>query len=69
MDIFRQHELFEVELDKFIRRLDQFKDIDFKVKFGSILESDVRDYYTAQKFGYLKEKLAERKPVPIDRKT
>jgi len=55
MDIFRQHELFEVELDKFIRRLDQFKDIDFKVKLGSILESDVRDYYAAQKFGYLKE--------------
>jgi hypothetical protein len=68
MDIFRQHELFEVELDKFIRRLDQFKDIDFKVKLGSILERDVRDYYTAQKFGYLKEKLAERKPIPIDRK-
>ena len=58
-----------VELDKFIRRLNQFKDIDFKVKLGSILESDVRDYYTAQKFGYLKEKLAERKIIPIDRKT
>ena len=44
-----------VELDKCIRRLDRFIDIDFKVKLGSILESDARDYYTSQKFDYLKE--------------
>ena len=55
-----------VDLDKFIRRLDQFKDIDFKVKLGSILESDVRDYYISQKFGYLNDpteirKFSERK--------
>ena len=48
------------KLDRFIRRIDQFKDIDFKVKLGSILENDVRDYYTSQKFGYLKEKLIEK---------
>ena len=46
-----------VELDKFIGKLDQFTDIDFKVKLGSILESNIRYYYSTQKFGYIKEKI------------
>lgn len=39
-------------------RIDRFKDMDFKVKLGSIIESDVREYYAIRKFSYLKEKLA-----------
>jgi predicted nucleotidyltransferase component of viral defense system len=53
-----------VELDKFIRRLDQFKDVDFKIKLGSILESDVRGYYISQKFAYLREKLLANSSFP-----
>jgi hypothetical protein len=34
-----------------------FKDRDFKVKLGSILEKDIRNYYVLNRFRYLKEKL------------
>jgi hypothetical protein len=39
------------------KRLGQFKERDFKVTLGSIVEDDIRNYYVKQRFGYLKEKL------------
>jgi len=88
MDIFRQHEKFEIEafLDRgeirdcfdiefllrrgvelpdlgvrqsieFRDKLVGFKDRDFKVKLGSILENDIRNYYIVNRFRYLEEKL------------
>lgn len=42
----------------FQKKLHSPKDRDFKVKLGSILEGDMTDYYTAQGFRYLQEKLA-----------
>ena len=41
------------------KRIDGFKEKDFKVKLGSILESDMRKYYIKSRFSYLKEKLIE----------
>ena len=34
-----------------------FKELDFKVKLGSILEKDIRDYYVENRFTFLQEKL------------
>ena len=34
-----------------------FKNVDFKVKLGSILEKDLRDYYVENRFSFLDEKL------------
>ena len=42
---------------KLIKRIEGFKEKDFKVKLGSILESDMREYYIENRFSYLKEKL------------
>jgi len=42
----------------FQEKLDHLTERDFKVKLGSILESDLREYYVRDKFSYLKEKLA-----------
>ena len=42
---------------EFQKKLARFKDTDFKVTLGSILESDIRDYHIANRFSYLKEKL------------
>ena len=39
------------------KKLSRFKDRDFKVKLGSILENDIRTYYITQRFSYLEEKL------------
>ena len=41
----------------FQKKIAGLKDKDFKVKLGSILESGVRDYYSANRFSYLEEKL------------
>ncbi len=41
----------------FQKKLGRFKDRDFKVKLGSILENDIRTYYITQRFRYLEEKL------------
>jgi len=41
------------------KRIDGFKEKDFKVKLGSILQSDIRKYYIKNKFSYLKENLIE----------
>lgn len=44
---------------KLTQRIEGFKIKDFKVKLGSILESDIRKYYITNRFGLLKEKLSE----------
>ena len=40
------------------KKISRFKDIDFRVKLGSILEKDIRDYYVENRFSFLEEKLA-----------
>ncbi len=42
---------------EFREKLAGFKDRDFKVKLGSILENDIRNYYIVNRFRYLEEKL------------
>ena len=42
---------------EFRKKLAGFNDRDFKVKLGSILENDARNYYIVQRFSYLEEKL------------
>lgn len=46
------------ESGKLLKKLDGFKDRDYKITLGSILESEFRDYYVANRFSYLKEKLS-----------
>jgi hypothetical protein len=41
----------------FRKKLAGFKDVDFKVKLGSILEDDIRSYYITNRFSFLEEKL------------
>ena len=73
MDIFRQHEIYEIEFllrrgtafptntgdiaVEFRNKLFGFKEMDFKVKLGSIVDSDTREYYATNRFSYLEEKL------------
>jgi len=45
------------ESKDFLKRIDGFKDNDFKIKLGSILESEFRDYYVKNRFSFLREKL------------
>jgi hypothetical protein len=42
----------------FQKKLSRLRDTDFKVKLGSILEDDIREYYLTHKFHFLEEKLA-----------
>jgi hypothetical protein len=51
-------DLSDAHKTKMITRLDGFKENDFKVKLGSILESDIRAYYIENQFNYLRQKLA-----------
>ena len=44
-------------LERFQNKLNKFKQTDFKVKLGSILEQDMRRYYISRGFAYLQEKL------------
>ena len=41
-------------------KIKRFKDIDFRVKLGSILEKDFRSYYVENKFSFLEEKIAAK---------
>ena len=41
----------------FRNKLSGFKEMDFKVKLGSIVDSDTREYYATNRFSYLEEKL------------
>ena len=50
-------ELDNASWSEFKQKLSRFKKTDFKVKLGSILESDIRSYYDAQGSTYLKETL------------
>ena len=52
-------ELKEERKKKLQKRLDGFKEKDFKVKLGSILESDIRKYYIINKFNFIEDKLRE----------
>ena len=45
------------QLKKLQARLKRFRQNDFKVKLGSILEGDMRAYYAANGFAFLTEKL------------
>jgi predicted nucleotidyltransferase component of viral defense system len=40
------------------KKLAGFKDRDFKVKLGSIIEKNIRDYYLSNRFSFLEEKFA-----------
>ncbi len=51
-------ELKEEQISGLKKRVNGFKAQDFKVKLGSILESDVRKYYIENRFNYLLEKIA-----------
>lgn len=46
------------QLSKLKERLDGFIEKDFKVKLGSVLESDIRNYYVENRFSYLWEKIS-----------
>lgn len=48
-----------VQKKKIRSKIGQLKDLDFKVKLGSILEKEAREYYAERKFSFLKEKLEE----------
>jgi len=52
-------EMSSARLRKFREKIDRLTETDFKVKLGSILDNDVREYYATRKFEYLKEKLVE----------
>jgi hypothetical protein len=49
---------FNKQSGKLLKKIDRFKDRDFKIKLGSILEDEFRSYYVANRFSYLEEKLA-----------
>ncbi len=42
------------------KRLSGLKNADYKVKLGSILDSDIRDFYIKDRFSFLREKLAAK---------
>lgn len=44
-------------VNQFKEKITSLKEMDFKVKLGSIIEEDVRDYYIKQKFAFLEETL------------
>jgi hypothetical protein len=48
------------EFTELQKKITRFKDIDFRVKLGSILEKDIREYYVENRFSFLEEKLASR---------
>ncbi|OEU64199.1 MAG: hypothetical protein BBJ57_00250 [Desulfobacterales bacterium PC51MH44] len=52
-------ELKEEQKIKLTKRIEGFKEKDFKVKLGSVLDTDIRNYYIKNKFTFLKEKLCE----------
>lgn len=52
-------ELKEERKKKLQKRLDGFKEKDFKVKLGSILESNIRKYYIINRFNFIDDKLRE----------
>ncbi len=51
-------DLTREQKNSMIDKIDNYKEKDFKVKLGSVLEEPMRKYYIENKFSYLKEKLA-----------
>lgn len=47
------------DLSKLLKRTGAFKEKDFKVTLGSLLEPDIRKYYVSSRFSYLIEKISE----------
>ena len=47
----------EKEISILKKKIYQFKDVDFRVKLGSILEQEMRDYYIENRFSFLQGKL------------
>jgi hypothetical protein len=50
-------DLSDDEKKALVRRLRGFKKRDFDVKLGSIVLPDLREYYRANRFAFLQEKL------------
>lgn len=44
--------------DRLLKKINSFKDRDFKVKLGSIIETEAREYYITRRFSYLKDKIS-----------
>lgn len=45
------------EAASIVKKIEHFKEVDFKVKLGSILAPEFREYYASRRFSYLEEKL------------
>jgi len=43
--------------DMLLKKIEGFKDRDFKVKLGSILDAEFREYYVSSRFSYLIERI------------
>jgi predicted nucleotidyltransferase component of viral defense system len=50
-------ELTKSQISSLIKKIDSYKPRDFKVKLGSVLETDIRQYYISNQFQFLKQKL------------
>ncbi len=50
-------ELTKNQISSLIKKIDDFKPRDFRVKLGSILEPEMREYYINNRFHLLKQKL------------
>ena len=55
--------LSDKQIDELRKRVAGFKDNDFKVKLGSIVESKTRAYYIQNRFSYLTERLDREKSL------
>lgn len=52
-------EMSKSKADELMKVLRSFKENDFKVKLGSVLEKEAREYYVKNRFTYLLEKLQQ----------
>lgn len=52
-------ELSRAKIKQLLQKLNGFKERDFKVTLGSVLESDMRAYYIEKRFNFLWQKLGE----------
>ncbi|MFC1493872.1 nucleotidyl transferase AbiEii/AbiGii toxin family protein [Thermodesulfobacteriota bacterium] len=48
------------QLPAFEKKLSGLNNADYKVKLGSILDSNIRDFYFQDRFSFLREKLADK---------
>ena len=47
----------KIKLEAMLKLIENFKDLDFKVSLGSILDEKDRKYYLANRFSFLKEEI------------